>query len=544
MASPAKRRQRQRGSIDQLPSGALRVRVHAGRDPISKRRLDLVEIVPPGPTAAKEAEQVRTRLLNEVDEKRNPRTRATVGQLIDKWLKVLKVEPTTRQGYEGKIRKHIRPLLGELPLTRLDVEVLDSFYAELRRCGEHCDGRPYIAHRTSHPHRCDEHKAAPCAPANPGECPACKRACKPHVCKGLSDSTVRQVHWIVSGALDRAVVWKWISVNPAEHADKPALPHPEPEPPSAQDAARLVERAWASGPDWGAFVWTKMTTGARRGEMCGLRWWHLELADALMVIKRTVYVDNAGHLQEKDTKTHQQRRVVLDAETVEVLREHRHQAEQRAAALGVRFRDDTYVFPGQPAGRGPMKPDTATQRYKRMAERLGIETTLKNLRHYTATELIHAGVDVRTVAGRLGHGGGGATTLRVYTAWSAEADQRAASTVSGRMPSRPGGLPGGNAELVAEPAEADDLKHAHLRIAADLRGAIRSGALAPGDPLPAEKALAASYAVAASTAHRAVAALVADGLVTASRGKRAVVAVRGAPAGAIELATVHHLSGS
>src|SRR4051794_13467251 len=41
------------------------------------------------------------------------------------------------------------------------------------------------------------------------------------------------------------------------------------------------------------------------------------------------------------------------------------------------------------------------------------------LRHYSATELLAAGVDLRTVAGRLGHGGGGATTLRVYAAWGA-----------------------------------------------------------------------------------------------------------------------------
>ena len=65
---------------------------------------------------------------------------------------------------------------------------------------------------------------------------------------------------------------------------------------------------------------------------------------------------------------------------------------------------------GQPA---PAESGHATQRYRRMADRLGINTTLKNLRHYTATELISGGVDVRTVAGRLGHGGGGATTPSV-----------------------------------------------------------------------------------------------------------------------------------
>ena len=74
----------------------------------------------------------------------------------------------------------------------------------------------------------------------------------------------------------------------------------------------------------------------------------------------------------------------------------------------------------------PTNPEGVTQRYKRMANSLKIDTTLKSLRHYSATELISAGVDVRTVAGRLGHGGGGATTLRVYTAWTSEADQRAA----------------------------------------------------------------------------------------------------------------------
>ena len=62
---------------------------------------------------------------------------------------------------------------------------------------------------------------------------------------------------------------------------------------------------------------------------------------------------------------------------------------------------------------------------------------IHELRHYTATELISAGVDVRTVAGRLGHGGGGTTTLRTYAAWVAEADQRAAGALDEHMPALP-----------------------------------------------------------------------------------------------------------
>jgi hypothetical protein len=53
----AKRRTRQRGGIDELPSGALRVRVYGGMDLISKRRMYLTEVVPLGPKAGDEANQ-------------------------------------------------------------------------------------------------------------------------------------------------------------------------------------------------------------------------------------------------------------------------------------------------------------------------------------------------------------------------------------------------------------------------------------------------------------------------------------------------------
>jgi integrase len=524
MAGSTRRRQRQRGGIDELPSGALRVRVYAGVDPVSKRRIYLTEVVPPGPKAGEKAEKARTKLLNQVDERRNPRTRANVGQLVDKWLSVIDVDPSTRRGYESKINKHVRPLLGPVPLAKLNVEALDSFYAELRRCREHCDGRRQLDHRTRWPHRCDEHTGRRCTPADSRGCRACRRACKPHVCKGLSDSTVRQVHWIISGALDRAVVWHWIAVSPAQHADKPPLPHPDPQPPTAQDAVRLADHAWSTDPDWGAFVWVMMTTGARRGEMCGLRWHHVDVEKSLITIRRAVYVDGRA-LREKDTKTHQQRRIVLDPETTQVLREQRGRARGRAELLGFELPPDAYVFSPDPDGRTPPHPDSVTQRYKRMANRLGIETTLKNLRHYSATELISAGVDVRTVAGRLGHGGGGTTTLRVYTAWSAEADQRAAATVSGRMPVRPRSqsAPESAGRTISAPENQAESTHPHQRIAADLRSAITCGALRPGDPLPAEKELASRYGVASSTAHRAVAALVHAGLVSASRGRHVVV---------------------
>ncbi|WP_329009212.1 LacI family transcriptional regulator [Micromonospora rifamycinica] len=70
---------RARGEIERLPSGSLRVRVYAGIDPVSKRRRYLTETVPAGPLAARDAETVRTLLLDTVRRQHRRPTAATGG---------------------------------------------------------------------------------------------------------------------------------------------------------------------------------------------------------------------------------------------------------------------------------------------------------------------------------------------------------------------------------------------------------------------------------------------------------------------------------
>jgi integrase len=83
-------------------------------------------------------------------------------------------------------------VLGDRQADKLDGQVLDGLYARLQQCRDLCDGRGTAG----------------------------------HVCRPLSSSTVRKVHYIIRGALDRAVRWQQIGVNRADLVDPPALARP------------------------------------------------------------------------------------------------------------------------------------------------------------------------------------------------------------------------------------------------------------------------------------------------------------------------------
>jgi integrase len=258
-------RKRSRGTIDVLPSGAIRVRVYAGIDPVSGQRHYLTEVIPAGPGAAKDAEKARTRFLGQVDEQRSPRTHATVNDLLDRHLEMLSVEETTLDSYQTFIRNHIRPLIGHVQVGRIDGEVLDSFYKQLRTCRAHCRGRKFLQHRTQREHECDER-------------------CKPHQCQPLKPGSLLKIQAILNGAGKRAVRWGWVGRNPFELTEPISASRPDPQPPSAEQAAAIVTEAWTD-PDWGMLVWLAMTTGVRRGELCALRWNRIDFAGGVLSIR-------------------------------------------------------------------------------------------------------------------------------------------------------------------------------------------------------------------------------------------------------------------
>jgi integrase len=362
---------RQRGN-------AWQVIVHAGHDPITGKRRNLTGTA----RTKREAQALRARLLNQVNEGKRPATDATVAQLLARWLEVADLAWSTRVTYQGYIDRTILPALGHVPLRRLDTAALDRFYTTLRARGGAGD-------------------------------------------KPLAAATVRQVHAILRRALGQAARWGWLPANPAALASPPRPGPVDLRPPTPEEVSGLLEVAYEADPDFAVPLWLAATTGARRGELCALRWSNVDLATGELVIVRNLIV-RGGQLIEKDTKTHAARRIALSDDSIALLEEHRRRCAERAQACGVPLAADTYVFSFDPASRRPMNPDSVTHRFGRLAKQLGLHARLHDLRHYAATQLIAGGVDVRTVSGRIGHAGGGATTLKVYTHFQAAPDRRAA----------------------------------------------------------------------------------------------------------------------
>src|SRR6266508_1015042 len=247
-----------RGHIQERANGTYRVHVYAGRDPVTKQPIYLRGTA----KDRREAERLRTKFLHQVDEQRAPNTSATLGYLLDRWFEVAELELTTRHAYEGYMRRTIRPVLGELPLRKVTVDVLDRFYADLRKHGagpcQRCVAR---ARRGESVLRAGERYRRPSDPQDAPELvhePDCVNG------RPLAPNSVRKVHFILRAALSLAVRWGWLGSNPAELASPPQFHQRSLRPPTPEDVAALINAAWSRDPDFGTLLWLAMTTGMRR----------------------------------------------------------------------------------------------------------------------------------------------------------------------------------------------------------------------------------------------------------------------------------------
>jgi integrase len=364
---------------------AWELRAYAGRDPVSGREVYRTRTYRGG---KRDAEDALAKFVQEMAGGAHASRDTTVGDLVAQWFELAKADlsPSTVFGYQNYIRRYIEPTLGSVPLAKLRVAQLDQLYAQLRK-GDGPTGRP------------------------------------------LATATVRRVHAVLRRALQQGLKWGWIDSNPAALASPPRVRNKPVEAPEPTVVTPRIQKAGGDTPDLAAFLHVAATTGARRGELCGLRWDAVDLEGGTILISRSIVEGGDGKLVEKDTKTHSIRRIALDDTTVQVLVEHRERCRERARACGTDVGSAAYVFSRDVDSSRPMTPNDITHAFIVLRDGLGLHgVRLHDLRHFAATRLLAAGIPVRTVSGRLGHANA-ATTLGVYAHFLAESDREAANTL-------------------------------------------------------------------------------------------------------------------
>jgi integrase len=292
----------------------------------------------------------------------------TVGELLDMFAEhsaSLGRSPTTLRKYQSTVEAVIRPELGKIRLSKLTARDLDRLYAKL-------------------------------------------------TAKGNKPSTVRRVHALIGAALHQAERWQLVDRNVSRQATPPPVHAAEITAPDPTEVQRIIAAAEEIEPTFAALLFLAALTGARRGELCALRWDDLDTKVGVLRIARSIYDKAGGGWGEKSTKTHAARRVGLDELGLEVLRRHRAAVDSLAALLGVTVANDSFMFSRSPAGAEPLRPDVLTKFTKRVATKAGVDTHLHALRHFSATQAISAGFDPVTVAARLGHADS-SITMRVYS---------------------------------------------------------------------------------------------------------------------------------
>ena len=212
-----------------------------------------------------------------------------------------------------------------------------------------------------------------------------------------------------------------ISKNPTAGTKIPKCNYPDKKILSDSELARFIE-AIEREPLWRDFFYTEITTGLRRGEICGLKWSDLDTKRGTLKIERSVNNGEGGKLEIGETKTEKGKRVIrLPASTLRIL------TERKESAL------TEWIFPNLLEPEKPMNSSTAYDKLKSILKAAGLpDIRFHDLRHTFATHALTSGVDAKTLAGILGHTNA-SFTLDTYTHVTTDMQKNAAEIVGGFM---------------------------------------------------------------------------------------------------------------
>lgn len=314
-------------------------------------------------------------------------SKTTVRTFFDRWLEHMKAQltPRSHERYTELAHKNLVPLIGSVPLTKLQPATISQAYSKALQSGR----------RRS---------------VSTGMSSNGARAATDRDQKGLSPSTVRYMHRILRHALQQAVRWQLLARNPADAVKPPKLERKEMKALDANGAAELIEAARETS----LFVPILLAVlcGMRRGEITALRWRSVDLERGQLSVVASAEQTKDG-VREKPPKSGRGRTLALPSLVVEELRQHRLRQTEALLKLGVRQSDHYHVVT-RPDGE-PLQPRSVTHAFEIFLGRRGLpRVRFHDLRHSHATHLLASGVHPKIAQERLGHSSV-AITLDLYS---------------------------------------------------------------------------------------------------------------------------------
>lgn len=240
----------------------------------------------------------------------------------------------------------------------------------------------------------------------------------------LSPSTIRRKLAVLQSMLTLATKLVYITTNPAEakRLTLPKAPRPEIEIFTRQQAAYILQCLKDEDLQFQALIQLAIYTGAREGELVGLKFSDINFNTRKMTISRSAYKLKGEPVKTKAPKSGKARTVTLNASCLELIKQLAQQHLLDEMRLGTAWTGEEWVFTQW--NGAIMHPQTPSRQFDKFLKRHDIpHRKFHSLRHTSATLLLYNGTDLKTVQERLGHAD--FTTANKYLHLVEQADSEA-----------------------------------------------------------------------------------------------------------------------
>ena len=278
------------------------------------------------------------------------------------------ISRVTTFGYKKSLAR-INPIIGKIKLNKITPLILDNMYQQLRigKAGQE-----------------------------------------------LGYHSMYNLYKVINVMFNQAIRWEIMDKNPNLKANKPKREHKEKNFYDINQVKKLLDVLDNESVKYKTLILLALDSGARRSELCALRWSDINMDTKMMSITKSLKVVE-GIIDEKTTKTESSKReIMLSESTIKQLEEYREWQNAYKLVNKKRWKgtddriftaiDGSYMFPG-----------TCDHILRKIVKKYNLDPIcFHELRHTCASLLINSGIDPKTVSKRLGHAYT-SITMEIYT---------------------------------------------------------------------------------------------------------------------------------